>query len=126
MSTSRVHYRNQNMTPLLTLRTHTGAVPCSGLLSEETQSVRLLLRKGASFSRPDGEHKVPLHAAAQSRNVRCVETLFVAGSNVHTRGLHGDAAIRIAAWADDNSELLETIFLAGASLNAKNKNGSTP
>jgi ankyrin repeat protein len=40
--------------------------------------------------------------------------------------LHGDAAIHIAAWADDNPELLETIFLAGASLNAKNKNGSTP
>lgn len=92
----------------------------------DTESVRLLLRKDASVSRLDGEHRVPLHAATQSGNVRCVETLLVAGSNVHTRYLHGDAAIHIAAWADDNPELLETIFLAGASLNAKNKNGSTP
>lgn len=92
----------------------------------DTESVRLLLRKGASVSRLDGEHKVPLHAAVCSGNVRCVETLLMAGSNVHIRDFHGDTAIHIAAWADDNPDLLAPIFLAGASLNAKNKIGSTP
>jgi len=39
----------------------------------------------------------------------------MAGSSIHTRDIHGDAAIHIATWADDNEVLLETIFLAGAS-----------
>lgn len=50
----------------------------------------------------------------------------MAGSSIHTRDIHGDAATHIATWGDDNEALLETISLAGASLNAENTAGSMP
>ena len=47
----------------------------------------------------------------------------MAGSSVHARDIHGDTALQICAWANDNPTVIETVMLAGAALEARNLNG---
>ena len=95
-------------------------------LRGDEHALRTLLRAGAKTSPIDWERRSALHSAVVSGSTGCVELLLLAGSNVHSRDIHGDTALQMAAWANDQPQMLEKIFLAGASLNDQNANGVTP
>lgn len=88
--------------------------------------VKTLLAAGADHTKTDLERRSPLHAALQSGNISCVETLLRRGSSVHARDRYGNTALQIATWADDNNEaMLEAIFMAGASVDVKEEYGTS-
>lgn len=86
------------------------------------ETVRALLDAGADPNKKERMNVSPLHRAAESENVRVLETLIAAGAKVDARDSLGRTALHYAK----RPQAVERLVLSGADLEAEDVAGKTP
>ncbi len=89
------------------------------------RSLRVLLKAGASPTKPDARGLLPITCAAVSGSVESVDLLVKAGAKVDEKGSNGETALMDAA-RSEYLEVAKYLIEHGAEVNAADNMGLTP
>ncbi|XP_071109941.1 uncharacterized protein [Haliotis cracherodii] len=93
--------------------------------SGSSETVKLLLDKGADVSTQDDDGKTPLHMAAPRGSSETVKLLLDHGADVSTQDKDSKTPLHLAA-TSGSSETVKLLLAQGAHVSTKDRNGDAP
>ncbi|XP_070529666.1 transient receptor potential channel pyrexia-like isoform X1 [Cardiocondyla obscurior] len=99
----------------------------SAVRAKAVETVKLLLKRGASVVEKNHLGQTPLHVACFVQSIPCVELLSASASNVNAIDREHRTPLHFAVMSTDSSaELVQLLLKCGALINAVDRTGFTP